>query len=197
MFQKTKEIKEINETPRNKMIISNISNIKPDNYNDILDILNIEIDISNVYSGLPFHQHYKWKPIRENHQTKEIISFLSDTLNMEKKDIKKATPVFKNNSDIRIFGVTDLVYNDSILFEIKKENTIKWKKFKIQAIVYLTLYTQKYKKPMKMVLTDLNEKWFYFYSEIDTKKQQCIIRQKNKFTFTYSSSLHCDVTIES
>jgi hypothetical protein len=165
------------------MIISNISNIKPDHYIDILDILNIEIDISNVSIGIPFKQNYNWKPIRENYQTNDIISFLSDTLNVKKQEIKKATPVSKSNSDIRIFGVTDLIYNNSILFEIKKQNTTKWKKFKIQAIVYLALYTWKYNKPMKMVLTDLNEKWYYFFSEIDTKRQQCIIRQKNKFTF--------------
>jgi hypothetical protein len=165
------------------MIVSNISNIKPDNYIDILDILNVQVDISNMCSGVSFENHFKWKPIRENHQTKEIIYFLSDTLKIEKKEIKNATPVSKRNSDIRIFGVTDLIYNNSILFEIKKQDTTKWKKFKIQAIVYLVLYTQKYKKPMKMVLTDLNEKWFYFYSEIDIIRQKCIIRQKNKFIF--------------
>jgi hypothetical protein len=165
------------------MIISNISNIKPDNYIDILDVLNVQIDISNIFSGIPFKENFKWKYTRENYQTKDVIEFLSDTLKIEKKNIRIPSSVSKYNSDIRIFGVTDLVYNNSVLFEIKKQNTTKWKKFKIQAIVYLVLYTQKYKKPMKMVLTDLNEKWFYFYSEIDTRNQKCIIKLKNKFTF--------------
>lgn len=167
-------------TPLN-MIISNISNIKPEHYNDILDILGVNTsNVLNITCGTNATQKkYNWKPIRENFQTKEIISFLKNNLKID-VDTVKPTPIYKYSNEIRICGSTDLQCNNTF-FELKKPNTKKWTKFKIQAIIYLTLYTQKFQRPMKLILTDLNDRWFYFYSEIDTFSQQCIIHQKMTF----------------
>ena len=159
------------------MIISNISNIKPCHYNDIFDILDIELDYSRIFQSRPFEKKFEWKPIRENFQTKEIIEFLSLHFEFDSEKFKQAPTVLKKNDQIHIRGQTDLIFNDSILFEIKKQDTTKWEKFKVQAIVYLMLYSQQLKKNMTLVLTDLNKLYFYFYSEFDVKRQRFILKQ--------------------